>query len=79
MWFILMLCGGRVFDFWFRGSVSVFSVQVSGFRGLCYFTDMCSGSEEGSYVRLIDCVFHSTLGLTVIKKKQRVQGSGFRV
>jgi len=25
--------------------------------------EMCSGSEEGSYLRLIDCVYHSTLGL----------------
>ena len=56
---------------------------------------MCSGSEAGSYLRLIDFVHHSTLGLRVIKKKVceglgaavfvctapgfRVQGSGFRV
>jgi len=32
---------------------------------------MCSGSEAGSYVRLIDFVYHSTLGLRVIKKKRR--------
>jgi len=25
---------------------------------------MCSGSEAGSYLRLIDFVYHSTLGLT---------------
>jgi len=31
---------------------------------------MCSGSEAGSYVRLIDFVYHSTLGLRVIKKKK---------
>jgi len=31
---------------------------------------MCSGSEAGSYLRLIDCVYHSTLGLRVIKKKK---------
>jgi len=30
---------------------------------------MCSGSEAGSYVRLIDFVYHSTLGVTVIKKE----------
>ena len=30
---------------------------------------MCSGSEAGSYLRLIDCVYQSTLGLIVIKKK----------
>jgi len=33
-----------------------------------YFTEMCSGSEAGSYLRLIDSVHHSTLGLRVIKK-----------
>ena len=31
---------------------------------------MCSGSEAGSYLRLIDFVCHSTLGLRVIKKKK---------
>jgi len=31
---------------------------------------MCSGSGAGSYVRLIDFVYHSTLGLSVIKKKK---------
>ena len=31
---------------------------------------MCSGSEAGSYVRLIDFVYHSTLGLRVRKKKE---------
>ena len=36
---------------------------------------MCSGSEAGSYFRLIDFVYHSTLGLRVIKKK-KVQDSG---
>ena len=36
---------------------------------------MCSGSEAGSYLRLIDFVFHSTLGLRVIKKREKsVQG-----
>ena len=29
---------------------------------------MCSGSEEGSHLRLIDFVYHSTLGLRVIKR-----------
>ena len=32
---------------------------------------MCSGSEAGSYVRLIDFVYHSILGLRVIKKKKK--------
>ena len=35
-----------------------------------FFTEMCSGSEAGSYLRRIDFVYHSTLGLRVIKKKQ---------
>jgi len=34
---------------------------------------MCSGSEAGSYLRLTDFVYHSTLGLRVIKKK-KVEG-----
>jgi len=34
------------------------------------FTEMCSGSKTGSYLRLIDCVYPSTLGLRVIKKKK---------
>jgi len=33
---------------------------------------MCSGSEEGSYLRLTDFVYHSTLGLRVIKKKKNL-------
>ena len=33
-----------------------------------YFTEMC---EAGSYLRLIDFVYHSTLGLRVIKKRRR--------
>jgi len=44
-------------------------------KGHHYFTEMCSGSEAGSYLRLIDFVFHSTLGLRVIQKKKR-GGSG---
>ena len=31
-----------------------------------YFTEMCSGSEAGSYLRLIDFEYLSTLGLRVI-------------
>jgi len=31
---------------------------------------MCSGSEAGSYLRPIEFVCHSTLGLSVIKKKK---------
>jgi len=36
---------------------------------------MCSGSEAGSYLRLIDFWYHSTLGLRVIKKKKK-KGEG---
>jgi len=32
---------------------------------------MCSGSEAGSYLRLIDFAYPSTLGLRVIKKKKK--------
>jgi len=32
---------------------------------------MCSGFEAGSYLRLIDFVYHSTLGLRVINKKKK--------
>jgi len=38
-----------------------------------YFTEMCSGSEASSYLRLIDFVYLSTLGWGVMKKK-RVEG-----
>ena len=37
-----------------------------------YFTEMCSGSEAGSYLRLIDFVYHSILGLRVIKKQKKI-------
>jgi hypothetical protein len=32
---------------------------------------MCSGSEAGSHLRIIDFVHHSTRSLRVIKKKRR--------
>ena len=32
---------------------------------------MCSGSEAGSELRLIDFVYHSTLGLRVIMKRKK--------
>ena len=43
---------------------------VLGFGGFenNYFTKMCGGSKAGSYVRLIDVVCHSTLGLRVIPR-----------
>ena len=31
---------------------------------------MCSGSEAGSYLRRIHVVYHSILGLRVMKKKE---------
>ena len=31
---------------------------------------MCSSSEAGSYLRFIDFVYHSTLGLRVIMKEE---------
>ena len=34
-------------------------------------TEMCSGSETGSYLRLIDLLYHSTLGVRVEGKKTR--------
>jgi len=34
--------------------------------------EMCSSSEAGSCVRLIDVVYHSTLDLRVIKKKKDI-------
>ena len=54
------------------GSCSAF--QMNGFvmrddgaRGN-YSTEMCSGSEASSYVKLKDFVYHATLGSRVIKK-----------
>ena len=35
-----------------------------------YFTEMCSGSEAGSYLRPIDFLYHSTLGLRAITEKK---------
>ena len=40
---------------------------------------MCGGSEAGSYLRLIDFVYHSTLGLRVIKKKREKEADHVRV
>ena len=39
-----------------------------------HFTDMCSGSEAGSYLRFKDFVYHLTLGSRVIKKKKKEEG-----
>jgi len=37
---------------------------------------MCRGSEAGSYLSLIDFLYHSTLGLRVIEKKKSRAGLG---
>jgi len=34
---------------------------------------MCSGSEAGSHLRIIDFVYHSTLGLRVINQNKKVR------
>ena len=41
----------------------IVAVEGLGLRVL----EMCSGSEAGSYLRIIDFVYHSTLGLRVTK------------
>ena len=45
-----------------------------------YLTEMCSVFEAGSYLTLIDFVYHSTLGSRVIQKRKKLttspQGSG---
>jgi len=48
---------------------------INPFAENYYFTEMCSGSEAGSYLRPVDFVYHSTLGLRVIKKKEEERGS----
>ena len=44
--------------------------------GNYYFAEVCSGSEAGSYSRLIDFVYNSTPGLRVMKKKKKPQRRG---
>jgi len=45
--------------------------MISQHKFPAYFTEMCSGSKAGSHSRLIDFVYHSTLGLRAIKKKKK--------
>ena len=45
----------------------------SQFENKCC-TEICMGSEAGSYLRLIDFVYHSISGLRVIRKKKRKSG-----
>ena len=40
---------------------------------------MCSGSEAGSYLRLIDFVYHSTLGLRVMVDVRRHAEQGVAI
>jgi len=54
-----------------RAKASTFLYQVHSQFPNSYCTEMCSGSETGSYVRRIACMYHSALGLRVIKKKRR--------
>ena len=51
-----------------RESRSYTDRYSSPFETNC-FTEMCSGSEAGSYLRLKDLLYHSTLGLRVIEKR----------
>jgi len=48
----------------------LYSLKV-GVARYNYFTEICRGSEAGWYLRLIDFVYHSNLGLRVLKKKQK--------
>ena len=40
------------------------------------FSRMCSGSEAGSYLRLMDFVYHSTLCLRAIKRRADLYSDG---
>ena len=61
-----------------RGTVYLSSVPR--YSANTYLTEMCSGSEADSHLRLIDFVYHSTLGLRVMKKKkQKILHFGGRV
>ena len=53
-------------------TLSLSSVHIlhNLFPPACEVDIRSSGSEAGSYLRLIDFVYHSTLGLRVIKKKR---------
>jgi len=56
--------------------ISPIILYYSKIKILDYFTDMCGGSEAGSYLRLIGVVYHSTLGLRVKERRRlRVYGA----
>ena len=52
------------------GGVGVWGSRITQGRENNYLTELCSGSEAGSYRRLIDFVYHSVLGLRVINQKK---------
>jgi len=65
---------GKMFVFIVRKSI-VGGRQTSGPRSNWRsFTEMCSGSEAGSYLRRIDFVYHATLVLRVKRKKKKKGG-----
>ena len=43
------------------------------------FKEMCSNSEASSCLRIIDFVYHSMLGLRVIKKEKEMSGSELKI
>jgi len=53
---------------WNKVGITGRGLRISGRRNTA---EMCGCSEAGSYLRLIDFVYHSTPGLRVIKKKKR--------
>ena len=57
----------------FRGGVGIFMGRGFGVWGVEVW-----GSEAGSRLRLIDLVYHSTLGLRVKKKKKKKNVLGVR-
>ena len=69
----------RIFPAWILKTASlhsrIFRFPNTGLPN--NFTEMCIGSEAGSYLRRMDFVYHSTLGLRVIKKKKHL-GHGTR-
>ena len=50
--------------------------RYRGAGGVGEQLELLLGSEAGSYLRLIDFVYHSTLGVRVIKKKAVHRGAG---
>ena len=62
---------GVGFSVWgFSGDTTLWGFS-SQFENKC-FTEMCSGFEEGSYLWLIDFVYHSSVGLRVTPKEKKM-------